>query len=199
MTTNGHKTRDQILEAALRRFAQHGYTGTSVQEIVDDAAVSKPALYYYFQDKASLYQALVDHAHDERYRLMQEAAARRKKLTEQLVEVLTVLFDFMQENRALMRLTLATAFTAPGDLPDGITCLEKCERNFEFLLSFIKRGQAEGLLDSSWPSRELTFGLYGMVHIHAMSHLLKPNHALNRRTARRIVKLWLEGAAGNLR
>src|SRR5258708_7577072 len=195
MTTGGLKTRDQILHAALKRFAHHGYTGTSVQEIVDDAAVSKPALYYYFKDKASLYQALVDTAHDERYRLMQSSAVRASDLKSRLVKVLTVLFDFLQENRELMRLTLATAFAAPGEVPDGVNRMEKGERNFEFIHSLIKEGQAEGALDAAFDSRELAFGPYGMMHIQAMANLLKPKYRPNRRTAERIVKLFLEGAA----
>ena len=64
-TINPSVTRQHILRAALKHFANSGYAAASVQEIVDDARVSKPALYYYFQDKAGLFQALVDEAHDE--------------------------------------------------------------------------------------------------------------------------------------
>jgi AcrR family transcriptional regulator len=53
------KTRQHILRAALRHFANSGYAAASVQQIVDDARVSKPALYYHFKDKAGLFQALV--------------------------------------------------------------------------------------------------------------------------------------------
>ena len=67
MAHHGPETRQQILQAALKRFANSGYAATSVQQIVDDAQVSKPALYYYFRDKAGLFQALVHEAHDERY------------------------------------------------------------------------------------------------------------------------------------
>jgi AcrR family transcriptional regulator len=35
-------TRQLILHAALKRFADAGYAATSVQHIVDDAKVSKP-------------------------------------------------------------------------------------------------------------------------------------------------------------
>src|SRR5579863_10327168 len=65
------RTRGEIMRAALKRFAYSGYAAASVQQIVDDAKVSKPALYYYFRDKAGLFQALVDEAHDDRLRLME--------------------------------------------------------------------------------------------------------------------------------
>src|SRR5690242_20353044 len=103
-------TQQQILDAALRRFASCGYAGTSVQDIVDAARVTKPTLYYYFPNKAGLYQALVASAHDERYRLMQEAAARGATLEQQLVEILAALFDYTRKHRELMRVAFATAF-----------------------------------------------------------------------------------------
>ena len=93
------ETRQQILRAALKRFAHSGYSAASVQHIVDDAKVSKPTLYYYFHDKAGLFQALVSEAHDERYRLMSEAAEKATDLRGQLVEILTVLFDYFDQNR----------------------------------------------------------------------------------------------------
>ncbi len=85
MNRSDSKTRRRILKAALRQFAAAGYAATSVQRIVDAARVTKPVLYYHFGSKAGLYQALVDYAYDERYRLMQQAVERggsaREKLT----------------------------------------------------------------------------------------------------------------------
>ena len=45
-TANHSTTRQQILRAALKSFARRGYAATSVRQTVDDARVSKPALYY---------------------------------------------------------------------------------------------------------------------------------------------------------
>lgn len=44
----------RILEAAVGLFAEKGFDGTSVQEIVDRAAVTKGALYHYFSSKDDL-------------------------------------------------------------------------------------------------------------------------------------------------
>ncbi len=88
MAKHGPETRRQILQAALKRFANSGYAATSIQQIVGDAKVSKPALYYYFRDKAGLFQALVNEAHDERFEVVQQAAARGRGVRGQLVEIL---------------------------------------------------------------------------------------------------------------
>src|ERR1700694_245394 len=128
-TINPSEARQQILRAALKHFAHSGYSAASVQQIVDEAGVSKPALYYHFQDKEGLFQALVDEAHDERYRLMQATAANATDIKSQLVQILTALFDYMQKNRELMRIAFATAFAAPGEVPEGLRYSEKCQRN----------------------------------------------------------------------
>ena len=114
---NHSATRQHILQAALKSFADCGYAATSVQEIVDAAQVSKPALYYYFKDKADLFQALVDRAHDERYELMQDAAARGRTVAEKLEEMVAAVFEFSLRNRELMRLAFATAFAATREAP----------------------------------------------------------------------------------
>ena len=187
-------TRQQLLLAALRSFADRGYAATSVQEIVDAAQVSKPALYYYFKDKAELFQALVDQAHDERFRLMQEAGKRGHTLAEKLEEVVTAIFEFSLQYRELMRLAFATAFAAAGEAPGQSRCREKGRRNFEFLRSLIEQGQKSDELARDFTADELTMGIYGQLNSYVMIRLLVPDCPLNRQTAQQVVRLFLEGA-----
>ena len=187
-------TRRQLLRAALKRFAHSGYAASSVQDIVDAAKLSKPALYYHFKDKAGLFQALVSEAHDERYRLLCEAAEQSKDIRGQLEGILTVLFDYFLKNRELMRISFATMFAAPGEVPAGLRYADKCERNFEFVHSLIKRAQKNNKLDKRFNSRELAFGFYGQVNSYLVSHLVMRDCQPDKKTARRIVDLFLTGA-----
>ena len=188
-------TKRQILDAAARIFAHRGYAAASVQEIVDAAKVSKPALYYYFGDKAGLYQALVDEAHVARHERVRAAAARGHALRSRLVEALSALFDFVHARQELVRIAFATTLAAPGELPEGLCRAEKCQRSMDFIESLMKAGQAEGVLDKRFDSRELAYALYGQVNFLIVSQLLMPRSALNRQTAERIVDLFLSGAA----
>jgi AcrR family transcriptional regulator len=188
-------TRRQVMEAALQNFAHSGYANTSVQEIVDAARVTKPTLYYYFESKAGLYQALIDRAHDERLRLMQEAAARCDSLPEALIEIFTATFEFAKKHRELMRLAFATAFAAPGEIPREIQTLKKAVRNFEFVEALMKKGLAQGVFDQRFNSKELTMSFYGLLSIYIMGQTINPCQDLDSRAAERLVRLFLEGAA----
>src|SRR5271156_3337803 len=196
---NNSGTRRQILRAALKHFANAGYAATSVQQIVGDAKVSKPALYYHFRDKAALFEALVNEAHDGRFLIVQEAAARAKDLPGQLREVLTALFDYFHKNRELTRIAFSTAYAAPGELPPGLNHLQKCKRSLEFIHALIKRAQAAGELDNHFDSWELAYGFYGQTNFYITAHLLIPNYKLNRRAAERVVELFLVGAGAKKR
>jgi AcrR family transcriptional regulator len=53
-------TRDVILDAAGRRFAERGFSGVSVREIATDAGLKNQAsLYHHFRDKRALYEAVL--------------------------------------------------------------------------------------------------------------------------------------------
>ena len=187
-------TRQLILGVALRHFADRGYAGTSVQDIVDEAKVAKPMLYYYFQSKAGLYQALIDQAHDERYALMCEAAAGQESLREKLTAILVALFEFIQKHRELVRLAFGSAFAAPGEMPEGLEYKEKCRRNFEFIHELMKAGIADGELDGRFESRELAVAWYGLMNIYVMGKLFQPDVSYTAKTARNVVELFFSGA-----
>jgi AcrR family transcriptional regulator len=191
---NHSETRQHILRAALKHFANAGYAATSVQQIVSDAKVSKPALYYHFRDKAALFEALVNEAHDGRFRVVQEAAARVQDFPGQLREVLVALFDYFHNNRDLTRIAFSTAYAAPGEVPPGLNHLQKCKRSLEFIHALIKRAQAAGKLDDRFDSWELAYGFYGQTNFYITAHLLMPEFRANRKAAERVVELFLAGA-----
>ena len=165
-----------------------------MQAIVDSAKVTKPTLYYYFANKAALYKALVDSAHDERFRLMQSGAEKGDTLETKLVEILDTLFKFLRGHRELMRLAFATAFASPGELPEKMNYLKKPQRNFDFIHSLIEKELAAGDLNRRFNSKELAFGFYGLMNVYIMAHLVLPNCPLDRKTAEGIVNLFLAGA-----
>ena len=52
--------KQQILDAALEAFAEHGYERTSIAVICDKAGIARPTLYQYFKDKRSVFRELLE-------------------------------------------------------------------------------------------------------------------------------------------
>jgi AcrR family transcriptional regulator len=57
-------TRDRILDSARRRFIDQGYDGTSLRDIAEDLGFTKAALYYHFQTKEQILEALLEPANN---------------------------------------------------------------------------------------------------------------------------------------
>src|SRR4051812_49535842 len=53
-------TRERLLQAAFEEIYRHGFQGASLETILEQAGVTKGALYHHFPDKASLGYAVVD-------------------------------------------------------------------------------------------------------------------------------------------
>jgi len=52
--------RELIREAALEVFSQHGFRGSTIDQIADAAGMSKPNLLYYFKSKEAIFVSLID-------------------------------------------------------------------------------------------------------------------------------------------
>jgi AcrR family transcriptional regulator len=54
----GRATREQLIEIATRLFAERGYEDTSIEAVLQEADVSRGALYHHFSGKESLFEAV---------------------------------------------------------------------------------------------------------------------------------------------
>lgn len=55
-------TRDSILDAAENLFVEQGVSGTTLQHIASAAGVTRGAIYWHFEDKGALFNAMMDRA-----------------------------------------------------------------------------------------------------------------------------------------
>jgi outer membrane protein len=201
--------RQRLLDVGLKLFANRGYAGTSVQDITDEAKVTKPTLYYYFGNKEGLFQALVDHAMDERLRLMQEAAPQEKPTVEQLAEIITALTDFARRQSDLLRLTFAVVFAAEGEYPSGFKKNAKIHDSIQFIGKLIQVGLERGDLNPDFTAHELIQAYFHIIqHSIALAVIeLKVQREIKSRriqppaggpfgmAPRRTLELFLRGAA----
>jgi outer membrane protein len=199
--------RQRLLDVGLKLFANRGYAGTSVQDITDEAKVTKPTLYYYFGNKEGLFQALVDHAMDERLRLMQEAAPPEKPTVDQLADIVAALTDFARRQPDLLRLTFAVVFAAEGEYPSGFKKHAKIHNSIVFINGIIRSGLARGDLNPAFTEHELTQAYFHIIQ-HSIALAVIESKVQRETKARRLppppggfmaprrtLELFLRGAA----
>jgi len=60
MAKDGESTRDRILSSAEKRVMANGFAGTTIDDILKDAGLTKGAFFHYFKGKADLARALIE-------------------------------------------------------------------------------------------------------------------------------------------
>lgn len=95
-----HESARRILEEGWKLFQQKGYRGVSIDELCLRCGLTKPTLYYYFQDKENLFVQILQ------YKLhgFREVIERQGTLRERLEVVAAEILDsFQTEYSVILR------------------------------------------------------------------------------------------------
>ena len=103
MGTKGQKTREQVLATAERLILQRGYSGTSIEDIIGEAGITKGGFFYHFHGKRDLAKNLMLRYLQQDEIFFNGLFDRAKDLTEDPLQQLLVFLKLMAE--------------AMGDLP----------------------------------------------------------------------------------
>src|SRR5512138_1669857 len=124
-----HTTKDRILDAAERLFAERGYDGTSLRAITAAAGANLAAVNYHFRSKESLMRALfsrrlgaLNRERLELLRRLEVEAAGAPVPVERLVRVLLEppLRLGNRHGASGFGLLLGRMYSAPGGFPEKI-------------------------------------------------------------------------------
>ncbi|MGV0791677.1 TetR family transcriptional regulator [Mycolicibacterium sp. XJ1819] len=80
-------TRAQILRAAARQFAHRSYNRVSLDDILNDAEVTKGAMYFHFRSKHQLAAAIVEQRSVEAQAAIEALLARKLTGLEALIDI----------------------------------------------------------------------------------------------------------------
>lgn len=97
-SANRTETRRQLEDAAAQLFAELGYAATTVEEIVERAGVSKPALYRHFESKKDLYLVLLRRHQEELARAALDEIHPGRNLDELLPAMVDAWFSRVEQH-----------------------------------------------------------------------------------------------------
>jgi AcrR family transcriptional regulator len=110
-------SREAILDAARRLFAEHGYVGTSMRMIATEAGVDAALIVHFFGTKAGLLGEAVKWPFDPEEQMARVFARGRANVGEELARVVVRTWDREGDRDAIMTLLrAATIEPAASDL-----------------------------------------------------------------------------------
>jgi AcrR family transcriptional regulator len=98
MTEDEKNTEQRIFEAACRVFQRYGHDGARMQEIADEADISKSMLHYYYRSKDQLFQKVYRQQMNRILPVMFDLWNADLPLDEKVKQIVDNFYSFLNEN-----------------------------------------------------------------------------------------------------
>ncbi|MBI5933008.1 MAG: TetR/AcrR family transcriptional regulator [Chloroflexi bacterium] len=188
MQQRSEETRSRILEAAVKQFAVNGYGKASVDNICEQAGVSKGAFYHHFQTKQDVFLALLDGW----LQIFDQAVEASKdqpvpETFQQMTDYFPYIFESASDN-----LPMFLEFLLQASRDDKVwqASIAPYRRYHKHFASLIKKGIAEGSfveVDPNLAARLIVSAAMGLL----LQSLLDPQGAKWDKVARETVQLMM--------
>jgi AcrR family transcriptional regulator len=97
VTTRANSSRERILSTAEAMILERGFAGTTIDDIIDKAAITKGGFFYHFDGKRQLARALVERYTEMDSRAFQEFNERANSLSEDPLQRTLIFLNLFAE------------------------------------------------------------------------------------------------------
>jgi len=183
-------SRERLLETATELFAEKGYAGASVREIVEKAGVSKPVLYYYFKSKEGLFYAILEWAADVQQNILNEIFEARGTVLQRFIFLYRRVHEGIQQYKSLYTMIHGLIYGPPEGVPEyDFASFQR------YMLDAVKRIYAEGLPSGEIrdaDAEEVAFLVLGLMDFSINMDMVLPELADSQRPER-LLRLAFQG------
>ena len=146
--SGGMRTRQSILDAAKAVFADKGYSGAHVNDIVARAGTTKPMIYYHFGNKEGLFAAVLEDVYAGMRQIEASLHLADKPVEEAMRLLVQVTFNYHAEHPDWVRLISIANIHHAEHLVKSPTVASRNTAVFDFLEILLARGVGEGVFRS---------------------------------------------------
>src|SRR6185369_6117188 len=97
-TRDAEATKARILDAAEEEFSRNGLGAARTEAIAQQTGVTKAMIYYYYESKEKLYEAVLERSFNERLQAVQQIAFQQHTPTEALTKIINNLISGASAN-----------------------------------------------------------------------------------------------------
>jgi AcrR family transcriptional regulator len=176
--------RQNIIGAARALFAEKGYSGATVDEIVVKAKTTKPMLYYYFESKEGLFAAVLEDVYAGMRAIENSLRVINLPTVDAMRKVVEVTFDYHAHHPEWVRLISIANIHHAKHIRASKTIAAKNLPIIEIMRSLLRQGIQEGVFRSD----------VDPLHLHLLIISLCYYRVSNRHTWKVIFKRDLSAA-----
>jgi AcrR family transcriptional regulator len=159
-TASAPTTREQILGAAGRLFAEHGYEGTSLNDIAEAVGIRRSSLLHHFASKDALYREVFESTISDWFNRIDAAVDQPRGGFEQMDRVIDAGFQFFVANPDFVRMFRREALETKSEFATEFASVMRPQ--VELVCGFFQREMDEGHFRQHDPLQLILTG-YGLI------------------------------------
>jgi TetR/AcrR family transcriptional regulator, acrAB operon repressor len=191
-------TRQAILRSALAVFSTRGYAAARLEDVARMAGVTRGAIYWHFQGKPELFQALLETYSARVHEVVSASIDQAENFTEVIGGVFSGLLGAIETDRSLQAVLELSLFKTEG-LAELRTVqrrqAEAAESLLQILAGVLRRAAASGDLRTGVPPELAARALLGLLNGVVQQWLLSPRSFSLQDTAPWLSRMFLDGFA----
>jgi TetR/AcrR family acrAB operon transcriptional repressor len=194
-------TRNILLDAALAVFSRKGYADARLEDVAQEAGVTRGAIYHHFGGKVALYLALVAERFSRASHIWQETTQQGGTPLQMLRRMMVRSLQYLEEDadyRAVQELVIfKTGHVA--ELAEGMARKQEGTRQLVALFTqLIEQGVAAGEIRREVAPGDAALAAIGLLNGVSLVWLLDPTLFSLRAQAVGIVDSYLKGIVNTL-
>lgn len=167
---------NSIIDAAENVFFSKGVANSTMDEVAEEAELSKGTIYLYFKSKDDLYHAIILRGLNILYSMFEKAITAEKKGIDKVQATGRAYFDFFKNHSnyfeaMLHQETHKIQEEREEESPHVFICNEAGNRIFSLLQKIIKEGIEDGSLNYELDPLKLSIILWG--HASGIMQVMK--------------------------
>ncbi len=163
-------TRSKIIQNAMELFAKKGFDGVSVDEVAAASQINKAMIFYYFKNKAGLYEAVMQGVLDAIYEEIVEADKCCDNTLGELKAFIATYASFAKRYPYFPALLLRELSDSGAHLPELM--FESMKKLFVLLSGILEKGEREGVFKEVIPMI-VHFMIIGTLNLYVTTQSLR--------------------------
>lgn len=187
-------TKSGILDAAERVFYDKGVSNTSLEDIANDANVTRGAIYWHFKNKIEIFEAMHERVHQPISEMFMQVIANKsghslKTLQDVCVNFILDLSRDKQRHRVYSIFFLKCEYAM--EMQPLIDRIIQCKKdNFLTLCDFFEALQQNGEIQNQDSPQTMALSLFSFVNGVTLEYLRDPGRFTFPQDAENVVKLF---------
>lgn len=174
------RTRKRLLDAALNIISRKGYSSATVDEIVQEAGVSKGVAYYHFDSKAAMATAILDRQLEVLAGEFEAVAGQAETAGQALRGMLELFAESLYDQREFAGFLMTELWREGRVWSDDLR--DKTQALVDVIAEQFSRGQREGAVRSDIDPMFEAVGIIGLVLTETMYYVGVEGRPLMERT-----------------